>query len=205
MNPERIALDVLLDAGGGHRLKKLAGRIMAGAVFIYPTETIYGLGGGYGIPGVAEKIQAIKGRVRDHPLILVASDVSFFSTLDLKWTHTALRLAEQFWPGMLTLVLPRKSGGDLAVRVSPHRFIAALFSGITTPLYSTSANVSGEPYDPDPETIFRKLGTRVDFMIDAGRLPHSLPSTVLKVFDNGCVTVLREGAVPSAALMQEQK
>jgi L-threonylcarbamoyladenylate synthase len=198
MKPERIALGDLLHPAGADRLKDLAAQISKGAVFIYPTETIYGIGGAYNTPGVAKKIFALKGRVSTHPLIVIGSDRSSFGMLHLVWPQTAIRLAERFWPGPLTLVLPLRSGGDLAVRASPYPLISALCSCCSTPLYSTSANHSGESYNPDPETIFRLFRNRVNFIIDAGFLPPSSPSTIVKITADGEFTLVREGAVSNS-------
>jgi tRNA A37 threonylcarbamoyladenosine synthetase subunit TsaC/SUA5/YrdC len=100
-------------------------------------------------------------------------------------------------------VLPSdKSPEGTAIRVSDHPFISAIFSLIKTPLISTSANLSGQSYDPDPEHIFEIFRDKVDFMIDAGFLPPSPPSTVIKAGRNNEISPVREGAVRKSVIDQ---
>jgi L-threonylcarbamoyladenylate synthase len=199
-SPERIPLQSLLAsglAGPSARLQKIAARVEEGAVFVYPTETIYGIGGSFSAPGVREKIFLAKKRGLAVPLIVIASERKFFNKLSLMFPPAAEGLAQAFWPGMLTLVLPSPLGPDgIAVRVSNHPFIRVFFDHFSTPLYSTSANMSGVPYVNDPEAIFTQFYGAIDFMIDAGPLPESLPSTVVKVGENNKITVVRGGVIP---------
>jgi L-threonylcarbamoyladenylate synthase len=202
---DRISLQSLLDLP--HQREKIsecAAAIRKGAVFVYPTETIYGIGGIYQGPGVFEKILLAKKRALDNPMILLAPDLKFFSTLNLEFPVAASRLATRFWPdGLLTLVLPcPEEPRGIGIRVSRHPLLQTLFRYIDKPLYSTSANVSGEPYVNDPDHIFSLFCEHADFMIDAGMLPPSLPSTVVRVEEAGTVTVLREGAVSSQRIFE---
>jgi L-threonylcarbamoyladenylate synthase len=201
MPPERIASGALDGPDGPALLLAIASRIREGAVFIYPTETIYGIGGRHDVPDVYTKIVSAKVRAPDNPMILIGGSIECFALLDIEFPDAAQRLADAFWPGLLTLVLPSPSvDGGIAVRVSDHPFLTALSGYFPQPLYSTSANISGEPYCPDPDAIFAALGHRVDFMIDAGVLPSSLPSTVVRVTSDNRVTVLREGCIAPAAI-----
>ncbi len=202
MPPERIALQPLLTPAGSCRLAEIAARIEAGAVFIYPTETIYGIGGRYDRTDVYERILSVKERAADHPMILLGAKGNCFSTVDIVFPPSARHCAEVFWPGLLTMVLPSPSvPGGIAVRVSNHPFIVALAGIFIEPLFSTSANISGETYQHDPDIIYEKLGSRVDFMIDAGFLPPSLPSTIVRVSIDNEVTVVREGCIPAATIL----
>lgn len=199
--PERIPLQSLRKpgrAGSSAPLRKIAAAVADGAVFVYPTETIYGIGGSYTAPGVREKILLAKKRAHTAPLIVIASRRKFFSGLPLLFPPAAEALARAFWPGMLTLVLPSTiEPGGIAVRVSNHPFIETIFRHCCVPLYSSSANMSGEPYVNDPDVIYRQFSGAIDFMIDAGSLPSSVPSTVVKISGNNDVTVVREGVIPS--------
>lgn len=178
-------------------LKELGG----GAVFVYPTETVYGIGGVCTIHSVKDRILHAKERDACLPMILIAPSRSFFSKLPLEFPPAAETLVGEFWPGVLTLVLPASAGGDdIAIRVSMHPCIEALFTHLEAPLYSTSANMSGKEYVNDPDVIFSFFSGSVDFMIDAGPLPPSLPSTVVKVGRDDAVAVLREGAIEAARI-----
>jgi tRNA A37 threonylcarbamoyladenosine synthetase subunit TsaC/SUA5/YrdC len=114
------------------------------------------------------------------------------------FTSSAERLSRFLWPGRVTMVLPSPEAEEgIAVRVSHHPFIKAVFPYINRPLYSTSANLSDEAYRNVPEHIFSVFSGSIDFFIDAGPLPPSPPSTIVKIEEDDTVTVLREGAVTS--------
>jgi L-threonylcarbamoyladenylate synthase len=203
-SPERIPLRALLEASRGpKKLAAVADAVRKGAVFVYPTETVYGIGGVTDLPEVMQRILVAKKRPSDQPMILIASDRSFFAKLPVVFPDSAERLARAFWPGMLTLVLPaREIEEGIAIRVSDHPFIRALFRYIETPLFSTSANLSGQAYVNDPEMIFSAFAGNIDFMVDAGPLPPSPPSTVVKVAMDNTVTVVRHGAVAEDAILK---
>ena len=202
--PDRIPLQTLFDGPRCHEtLTGIAHAISQGVVFIYPTETIYGIGGIGTMTAVRDKIVAAKKRPLDNPMILIAAARSYFNPLSIEFPPEADTLAKRFWPGMLTLVLPSATDPrGIAVRVSPHPFIIALFRHIDTPLFSTSANVSGEAYVNDPDRIYSAFSGAIDFMIDAGPLPPSLPSTVVRVGNDHSVTVIREGAISEKSILE---
>jgi L-threonylcarbamoyladenylate synthase len=196
MKTERFALARLLEPSAGGLFSSFVHAITHGAIFIYPTETIYGIGGVYGVPGVRERINEIKGSVTNKALIIIAANRSQFKHLDLSFPPAAEKLAQRFWPDNLTLVLPSQSDKDgVAIRVSSHQFIITLSSYIAAPLYSTSANMSTTHYEDDPDTIFSLFSGKVAFMVDAGRLPVSPPSTVVKVTSDNEVMILRQGVL----------
>jgi L-threonylcarbamoyladenylate synthase len=192
--PERYLLhDVLASPAV---LGEVGQRLVQGAVCVYPTETIYGVGGRSDSEDVRQRIISAKGKAPDAPMVVVAASRASLDRLGVEFPGAADALAAAFWPGRLTLVLPVKgSGAYLGVRVCAHAFVVALASVMDTPLFSTSANLSGEPYDGDPRRIERLFASRVGFMVDAGCLPPSRPSTVVKVTRAGVVETLREGAV----------
>ena len=90
----------------------------------------------------------------------------------------------------------------MSIRVSDHPFIQMLTEYVTLPLYSTSANISGTEYINDPDAIYSIFSDKIDFMIDDGRLPESLPSTVVDVSGDEGITVIREGAVSADKIME---
>ncbi len=164
-----------------------------GAVVIYPTETVYGLGGRASDRASALRIAAIKGRPPGG-LIVLALEPPLPGGL-------ARRLASAFWPGPLTLVVPAWPGlpdevlgpdGTVAVRPPLHPVARALVQ-VVGPITSTSANASGAPPLVNPGLA----RLPVDAIIDVGLLPFSPPSTVVRA-DTG--EILREGAIPREAL-----
>jgi L-threonylcarbamoyladenylate synthase len=197
---DRIPLVSLLSAGRSS-LQKIADRITGGDLFVYPTETIYGIGGRADSKTVEQQIMSVKGRIENAPFILLAADITAFSAFDLQFPPMALLLAEKFWPGNLTLLVQSKKNSSwLGIRVSRYSFINALFSALNVPIFSTSANMSGQPYVNDPDIIFNIFNGKVNFMIDAGILAGSKPSTVVKVYPDNTLEVIREGTIPKNIL-----
>jgi L-threonylcarbamoyladenylate synthase len=203
MQTERIRLQTLLSGeGAGETLAALAARIRAGAVFVYPTETIYGIGG-IVTAAVKSRILAIKQRPPENPMILIGGRPAVFDRLLPTWSFTAEKLIAKFWPGNLTLVIPVDGYEEptVGIRVSAHPFLQALYQQLDVPIYSTSANRSSEAYKNDPDVIFDTFNGAVDFMIDAGVLPQSRPSTVVTVSGDGEISILREGVISTADIM----
>jgi Sua5/YciO/YrdC/YwlC family protein len=192
-----IALDAVLKGhDADNNLKGICDRIDAGDVFIYPTETIYGIGGRADKDEVRQRILKAKKRKLDHSMIILAGKKETFSQCNVDFPPAAKKLSNHFWPGFLTLVLPIKNEKEtLGVRVSNHPFIQAIFTKIHMPIFSTSANISGTEYKNNPEEIYSIFSHGADFMIDAGKLPPSPPSTVVSVSRDNTVTIVREGAI----------
>jgi len=194
---ERIQLSSLLNEQHPYPLlSSLVERIENNAVIIYPTETIYGIGGRADSISVKQKIIAAKIRPPDNPMILIAGALEHFAGFDLYFPPAALTLAQKFWPGNLTLVLPYNvASGTLGIRVSNHPFISLLYRKLTIPVFSTSANISGAEYHNDPDDIYNTFKNTAAIMIDAGALPASLPSTIVSISKCNEVTILREGNI----------
>jgi L-threonylcarbamoyladenylate synthase len=180
--------------------------LRAGGVLAHPTDTVYGLGGA-ALPEVDLEVATLKGRTLDSaPLIRIAADTETLQTAfpELVWPVEARRLALGFWPGALTLVLEDGSGRGTAVRVEGHPLIQAVLRAWAAPIGSTSLNLAGEP----PAVTARQARECLERMpdveasvvfLDAGALPGPPPSTLVSFLDSVPV-VLREGAVPAAAI-----
>jgi len=196
MQAERIPLATLLDGPlSDGAMAQVAARIREKAVFVYPTDTIYGIGGIVDTE-VERRIIRAKKRPPENPMLLVAARAEAFAPLGLVFNDTAKALADAFWPGSLTLVLRcRATQTGVGVRLSSHPFITGLSGVFDTVLYSTSANISGQPYVNDPDVIYDTLRGNIDFMVDAGALPPCAPSTLAEVGDDGVVRIIRQGAV----------
>ncbi len=178
--------------------------IKRGGTVVYPTETAYGLGADFYSGSAYNKVVAIKGRPADKALPLIVSDINQAASL-VKFSSLARELATKYWPGPLTLVLPATvtqttvpaHQGFLAVRVSSHPLASALARIIATPLVSTSANVSTMPpcyCIADFVKQFRDRSLLPDLVIDAGRLPQALPSTIIKIADDK-IELIRQGSL----------
>jgi L-threonylcarbamoyladenylate synthase len=179
-----------------------------GGLVAYPTDTLYGLGAAARDDGAVRRLFQAKNRPLDNPMpILVVSAKAAESVAQME-PSLALRLASHFWPGGLTLVLPREpgfqslalAGGDtVAVRVPDHRLPLALIRELGEPLTGTSANVSGGAAPLTAAAVAEQLADFVDIIIDGGRCPGGMESTVLDLTGES-PRVLREGAISRAEL-----
>lgn len=175
--------------------------LRAGDLLVYPTDTLYALGGVALRPGVAERVRAAKGREAAKPLPLVAGDREQAGALVEEWSETAELLARRFWPGPLTLVARAASGlpaavtaggTTVAIRVPGLALTRALCLG-AGPLLSTSANRSGEAPALSCEAALRAVGEAVSLALDVGPLV-SAPSTLVDVSGERA-RLIREGAI----------
>ena len=180
-------------------------QLRAGGLIAYPTETVYGLGGGISDLAVS-RVRELKGGRADKPLIALVESPD---TADqLNWTKAARKLADVFWPGAVTLVLEDPLGifpkgirdeatGTVGVRVSPHPLISRLLKGLGGVLTSTSLNAPGQPpvsSGSQAANVLRLLGAKDVTVLDAGTLRPSPPSTVVDCTGPQPV-VLREGTI----------
>ncbi|MDR0966307.1 MAG: threonylcarbamoyl-AMP synthase [Myxococcales bacterium] len=180
--------------------------LLAGGAVIYPTETFYGLGAALESREGVRRIANIKHRTAPKPLPVIAADRDAAFALFREVTALARRLAERFWPGPLTIVLPASERvpievapqGEIGVRVSSHPVARALAAG-AGPLVATSANLAGAGEQTRVELLPAEVLTRVDAVVAAGETPGGSPSTVLRIVDER-VEILREGAIPRADL-----
>lgn len=181
-------------------------------VLAYPTETVYGFGGGVDRESVNNLI-ALKGRPPNKPFLLIVSSSDMITRLGLHLTSYASQLAARFWPGPLTLVLPggekrvpeqlRGPEGGIAVRWTPHRGLSRLVQAYGEPITSTSANRPGTPAATNSSDIIDQWGDAITrgalHVLDGGQLTDSPPSTVVDCTGSR-PRVIRPGAIPSAIL-----
>lgn len=180
-----------------------AARLRAGDVVSFPTETVYGLGANATNGEAVAKIFAAKTRPKINPLITHVPDAESAHRHAL-FTPTAEKLAAAFWPGPLTLVLPRKSESPvadlvtagletIALRVPRHPVAQALLRACGLPLAAPSANRSGEPSPTDATHVAESLGDEI-LVLDGGAAPMGLESTIIG-FDGDVPVLLRLGAI----------
>ena len=181
---------------------RAAGILRRGALLIYPTETLYAIGGRADSAGAARAVRRLKGRDDGKPLPVVAADEAQARTLAADWPEDALRLARRFWPGPLTLVLPAAAPvpeevtagrGTVAVRVSGLALARALCRA-AGPLVSTSANQAGAPPPIRCPEAVAQVGKGAALALDAGP-GGGAPSTIVDLCGPR-PALLREGAVP---------
>ncbi len=175
-----------------------------GGLVAFPTETVYGLGADALASEAVAKIFAAKGRPADNPLIVHVADVDAARTLVRSFPPLAEQAAAAWWPGPLTLVLPRArarvpdattAGQDtVAIRVPAHPVALALLRACGRPLAAPSANRSGRPSPTRAEHVLADLGGRVELILDGGPTLHGLESSVLDL-SGARPLLLRRGAV----------
>lgn len=182
--------------------------LRAGELVVYPTETFYGLGADPYSAAALKRLFAIKGRDPAKPIALIAADSKMAFDLARSVPTMARVLADAFWPGPLTIVLPARAGfpsqliglgGGVGVRVSPHPVARALSAGLGRPITATSANLSG---DAPPKTLAaarKSLGDKVKVFLEGGTLTGGAPSTVISC-DGGAISVIRAGAIAEREL-----
>ncbi len=178
--------------------------IRSGGVAAFPTETVYGLGADIFQSQAVEQIFKIKGRPHNNPLIVHISDAQQLEDLVTHVPDDALRLARQFWPGPLTLVLPKLdkvpdivTGGHntVAVRMPAHTIALEVIRQCRTPLAAPSANRFTCTSPTTARHVKEQLGDQCKFMIDGGACRVGLESTVIS-FTGPVPVVLRPGGLP---------
>jgi L-threonylcarbamoyladenylate synthase len=190
-------------------LERAARLLRDGALVSFPTETVYGLGADARNPEAVQRIFAAKHRPAEHPLIVHLADASAMERWARKIPSAAHALAESFWPGPLTLILPRAAdvgdtvtGGEdsVGLRVPSHaiarallaRFVALGGDGVAAP----SANRFGRVSATTAQHVADDFGSEVAMILDGGACTHGIESTIVAFTDDE-PTLLRLGAIPA--------
>lgn len=189
-------------------LEKGSEIIRNGGLVVFPTETVYGLGGNAEDPDAAKKIYAAKGRPSDNPLIVHISKPEEAEKYAVA-NDDFYRLAKKFMPGPLTIILPKKesipsetTGGldSVALRCPSNPIARALIEKAGVGIAAPSANISGKPSPTNADDVVCDMNGRVDMIIDGGDCTIGLESTIIKLDGNGKGTLLRPGGVTVDAL-----
>jgi L-threonylcarbamoyladenylate synthase len=189
-------------------IEEAAGLLAAGQLVAFPTETVYGLGARALDPTALGRIYTAKGRPATHPLIAHVLDAATARGLCDGWDSRAEALAARFWPGPLTLVLPRAaavpaalSGGKptVALRAPAHAVARALIAALGEPIAAPSANRYQSLSPTTAAHVVRSLGELVPLVLDGGACPAGLESTVVDLTGD-LPRLLRPGALPLGTL-----
>ena len=175
-----------------------------GGLVAFPTETVYGLGADATNAGAIARLYEAKGRPLFNPLIATVGDIAAAITI-ARFDATATRLAETFWPGPLTLVLPKTddcpvadlatAGLDtVAIRVPAHPVARAILHAFAGPVVAPSANLSGHVSPTTAAHVQSDLSGRIDLIIDGGAVMVGVESTIVGCFDTPML--LRPGGLP---------
>ena len=196
-------------ADGAKRALEEAGEIiMQGGLVAFPTETVYGLGGDALNPESSKKIYAAKGRPSDNPLIIHIADMEHLGRITKEVPQSAYQLAAAFWPGPLTMILPKAeevpcqtTGGldTVAVRMPSHpvamEFIKAAGGYVAAP----SANLSGKPSPTTAKYVVQDMDGRIDMIIDGDGVDIGLESTIVDLTGDKPM-ILRPGYITEEML-----
>lgn len=179
-----------------------------GELVAFPTETVYGLGAHAGHPGALSRVFQLKGRPQTHPLIVHLDSPRFLTRWAREVPVAAERLAERFWPGPLTLVLPRAAkvhplvtGGQdtIAIRVPSHPMAQQLLTAFGGGIAAPSANRYGRLSPTRAEHVREEFGGAVRLVLDGGECKVGLESTIVACV-GGSVRLLRPGAISLSQL-----
>jgi len=182
--------------------------LRAGEVVALPTETVYGLAANALDVRAVARIYEIKGRPSHNPIIVHVAGLELAQRCVAGWPEAAERLARAFWPGPLTLVLPRSSqipdivtagGPTVGVRWPSHPFIQAVIRECGFPLAAPSANPSNQISPTNAAHVNRALGGKIRLIVDGGQSQVGIESTVLDLTTNPA-RVLRPGIIHSESL-----
>ncbi len=188
------------NAPAADAIARAAHVLQSGGLVAFPTETVYGLGANALDSAAVAKIFAAKGRPASNPIIVHIAAIEDAKALAGGWPEVARKLAERFWPGPLTLVLPKQAhvsdlvtagGPTVALRMPAHPVALALLRACGLPLAAPSANRSSELSPTLPEHVLRGLADRIDLLLDAGATNGGLESTVLDVTTHPAAGLLR--------------
>lgn len=176
-----------------------------------PTETVYGLAADALNGDAVKKVFAAKGRPCDNPLIVHICELPQLDCLATAFPDTAKRAAKRFWPGPLTMILPKSekvpyvtSGGldTVGIRMPENIIARKLIKACGTPLAAPSANLSGKPSPTCAGHVFDDLNGRIPAILDGGECTVGVESTVICFDDNETVRILRPGAVTREQLLE---
>ena len=217
--PRRAAERVVVDAsdpdGMAAALAAPGARLRAGQLVAFPTETVYGLGANALDAAAVRRVFEAKGRPSYNPLIVHVDAAERATEVARALSPLAERVAERFWPGPLTMVLPRRrevpdvvTGGldTVGVRVPAHPVARALIAAAGVPLAAPSANPFTQVSPTTAQHVLDQLGGRVDAVVDGGPTTVGIESTVVAVEpgpdDEGRLVLLRHGGVSREQLEQ---
>jgi L-threonylcarbamoyladenylate synthase len=194
---------VVLPSASPHAIEWTAERLASGGVIALPTDTVYGIAASLAHSSALDRIFAIKNRPSNLPLPVLVSSVYSFLHLIFPEDQFVLPLLDEFWPGALTIVLPTGSampaqvlgpGNTIGIRLPNHPLAIEVIEKAGGAIACTSANKTGEPACLAAEEVARSLGTELDLILDGGRAPGGIESTIVAIEDRA-LRFVREGAV----------
>ena len=192
-------------------VKYAAEQIQAGKVLGMPTDTFYGLAADPFNLRAVERVYEIKSRLKHKPLSLLIEDVDQAEEFTGPLAEDFKLLARRYWPGPLTMIVPAASHlplkvtantGNVALRVPAAEIPLAVVRAAKIPITATSANLSGAVECTTAEQVRDQLQDRISLIVDGGKSPRSVPSTIVHFAKDGSWEILREGAIPAKEIVE---
>lgn len=192
MNPPVI---VRLDARNLDmaRLREVANACRENKMVVFPTETVYGIGGRMTAPAIEERLCEIKGRSQEKPFAYHIGDWEMLETLQVQVTAAFRYMAGHFWPGPVTFLARTRSGQKIGLRFPKNRIACALINEVGEPFVASSANKSGQVSPHTAQQATEALEGFFDTVIDGGRTEFASDSTIVDLAE-AVPGILRKGA-----------
>lgn len=198
---------LVLPAGAPDAIARAVELLQRGGIVAMPTDTVYGIGALLTDAAAIERLYAVKGREHTKSIAVLLAGAEQLPLVAQNASQAALRLAQQFWPGALTLVVPRlpslpsalSQTDTVGVRVPNHPLALQLLTA-SGPLAVTSANRSGQPDALTAQDVLAQLDGRIDLVLDGGSTPGAVPSTVVDTIASP-PRILRPGPIREADIL----
>ena len=178
-------------------------KLRNGAVGIFPTDTVYGIGCDALNLSALKRLYNIKQRPLDKPINILVSNIDMVKKFTKNISNIEQKLIEQFWPGDLTIIFNKAeivpnlltSGlNTVGIRMPNNKICLDIINKLGNPIAMSSANISNELPDSNIENILRDFNNEVDFIINSGDLKAGVPSTIVRV-ENNNIKLIREGKI----------
>jgi len=185
--------------------EEISNMLANGALIIYPTDTVYGLGASIEVKNALDKIYKVKNRDKKSPLIALLSDKKYIEKIAIinEMNRKKIeKLIENFWPGGLTIILDKKSiipsnmvsnGSSVGVRIPNHKISIKIIESCGGVLATTSANISGEPSPRSYNELSEKIKSRIEIVVDDNKILKGVESTIIDM--RSTPKILREGHI----------
>jgi len=192
-------------------MKRAVQVLKAGGLVAFPTDTVYGVGALAFLPQAVEKIFRVKGRALSKAIPLLLDSADSLPQVARDIAPEVRLLTKKFWPGALTMVLHRRpvvpdvvtgGGPTVALRVPDHPLTRRLIRAVGGPLATTSANLTGHPDPQTAQEVADYLEGHIDLILDGGRCPGGIPSTVIDLTRTPPV-IVRAGAIAPEELKEK--
>ena len=192
------------------RIKTAIDCLNSGGIIAIPTDTVYGIGADPFNAEAVQKLYTLKGRPEEKPIPLVLGSVNDVEKVAKNIPGFFFHLTDKFWPGGLTIIVEAKNllpqitagGNTVGLRIPNQQLLLDILQAFEGPIAITSANLSGQPATTSPEEFGEVLRSRIDFIVDDGKTPGPVPSTVYDISVSPPV-VRRYGVISEDTLNRE--